>query len=180
MVILINDFRGYPGKLVRCRPGRQFERQVGKEEVSLKEFVAKNADAQRGWQDFSVEKCVAEEGDGGSSCRQDLNEEIDFEKMVGGREEIACREEIAEQDFGVKKCVAEESGSGGSCKQDLACRKITCREEITLEEKDSLKEEGITFEEEVILEEEIAFEEEILRKRRIARKKRIIRQGVRR
>ena len=158
----------------------KFERQVGKEEVSLKEFVAKNADAQRGWQDFSVEKCVAEEGGGGSSCRQDLNEEIDFEKMVGGREEIACREEIAEQDFGVKKCVAEESGSGGSCKQDLACRKITCREEITLEEKDSLKEEGITFEEEVILEEEIAFEEEILRKRRIAQKKRIIRQGVRR
>ena len=38
----------------------KFERQVGKEGVSLKEFVAKKAGSQREWQDFSVAKCVAE------------------------------------------------------------------------------------------------------------------------
>ena len=84
-----------------CDAGQEaikFEGQVGEEEVSLNEFVAKKASAQRGWQDFSIEKCITEEGGGGSSCRQDLDEEIDFEKKVGGREEIACREEIAEQE----------------------------------------------------------------------------------
>ena len=38
----------------------KFEGQVGEEGVSPKEFVAKKAGSQRGWQDFSVEKCVAE------------------------------------------------------------------------------------------------------------------------
>ena len=40
---------------------------------------------------------------------------------MGSREEIAFREEIAEQDFGVRKCVTEEGGGGckdGTSRQD--------------------------------------------------------------
>ena len=104
----------------------KFEGQVGEEGVSLKEFVAKKAGAQRGWQDFSVEKCVAEEGGVGSSYRQDLDEEIDFTKRVGLLEKVEeiIREgekEVDEQNHRLK--IADDFRLpffGDSIKEDLA------------------------------------------------------------
>ena len=111
------------------------------------------ASVQRGWQDFSIEKCVAEEGGGGSSSRQDLDEVIDFEKKVGGREEIACREEIVEQDFG-KRAAAVAASRISPTRRSLTGRRSSSRRRTpsrrrTLSRTASRQRQLIVIEEEI-------------------------------